>query len=100
MTLRFLERLPSTGYGLRAARYPHTIRAPCICIRPLPLLHARLNIMQQLVPRSPHGGRHGRKHLFVEKLARNLGVTVRQLREWNGLRGNNIRAGRRLKIYR
>ena len=33
-------------------------------------------------------------------IARRYGVTVRQLREWNGLRGNNIRAGRRLKIYR
>ena len=35
--------------------------------------------MQQLVSGSLHGGRHGRKYLFVEKLARNLGVTVRQL---------------------
>lgn len=33
-------------------------------------------------------------------IARRYGVTVRQLREWNGLRNNNIRAGRRLKIYR
>ena len=33
-------------------------------------------------------------------IARRYGVTVRQLREWNGLRNNNIRAGRRLKISR
>ncbi len=33
-------------------------------------------------------------------IARKFGVSVRQLRRWNGLRGNNIRAGRRLKIYR
>ena len=33
-------------------------------------------------------------------IARRYGVTVRQLREWNGLRNNNIRAGRRLKIYK
>ncbi len=33
-------------------------------------------------------------------IARKFGVSVRQLRNWNGLRGNNIRAGRRLKIYR
>ena len=33
-------------------------------------------------------------------IARKFGVTVRQLRNWNGLRNNNIRAGRRLKIYR
>ena len=32
-------------------------------------------------------------------IARKFGVSVRQLRNWNGLRGNNIRAGRRLKIY-
>ena len=33
-------------------------------------------------------------------IARKYGVTVRKLREWNGLRNNNIRAGRKLKIYR
>ena len=33
-------------------------------------------------------------------IARKYGVTVRKLREWNGLRNNNIRAGRQLKIYR
>lgn len=33
-------------------------------------------------------------------IAAKYGVTVRQLRRWNGLRNNNIRAGRRLKIYR
>ena len=33
-------------------------------------------------------------------IARKFGVTVRQLRNWNGLRNNNIRAGRRLKIYK
>ena len=32
-------------------------------------------------------------------IARKFGVSVRQLRNWNRLRGNNIRAGRRLKIY-
>lgn len=33
-------------------------------------------------------------------IARKYGVSVRQLRSWNGLRNNNIRAGRRLKIYK
>lgn len=33
-------------------------------------------------------------------IARRYGVTVKQLRTWNGLRNNNIRAGRRLKIYK
>lgn len=33
-------------------------------------------------------------------IARKFGVSVRQLRSWNGLRNNNIRAGRRLKIYK
>ena len=33
-------------------------------------------------------------------IARKFGVTVRQLRNWNGLRNNNIRAGRRLRIYK
>lgn len=33
-------------------------------------------------------------------IARKFGVKISELRRWNGLRGNNIRAGRRLKIYR
>ena len=33
-------------------------------------------------------------------IARKFGVSVRQLRSWNGVRNNNIRAGRRLKIYK
>ncbi len=33
-------------------------------------------------------------------IAGRFGVTVRQLRKWNGLRNNNIRAGKRLKIYK
>lgn len=33
-------------------------------------------------------------------IARKFGVRISELRRWNGLRGNNIRAGRRLKIYR
>lgn len=33
-------------------------------------------------------------------IARRYGVSVRQLRQWNGLRNNNIRAGRTLKIYK
>lgn len=33
-------------------------------------------------------------------IARKFGVSVRQLRNWNGLRNNKIRAGRRLKIYK
>lgn len=33
-------------------------------------------------------------------IAAKYGVSVRQLRSWNGLSGNNIRAGRRLKIYK
>ena len=32
-------------------------------------------------------------------IARKFGVRISELRRWNGLRGNNIRAGRRLKIY-
>lgn len=32
-------------------------------------------------------------------IARKFGVSVRQLRNWNGLRNNRIRAGKRLKIY-
>ena len=33
-------------------------------------------------------------------IARKFGVRISELRRWNGLRGNNIRAGRRLEIYR
>ena len=33
-------------------------------------------------------------------IAAKYGVSVRQLRSWNGLSGNNIRAGRTLKIYK
>ena len=33
-------------------------------------------------------------------IARKFGVRISELRRWNGLRGNNSRAGRRLKIYR
>lgn len=33
-------------------------------------------------------------------IARKFGVSVRQLRKWNGLRNNRIRAGKRLKIYK
>ena len=33
-------------------------------------------------------------------IARKYGVSVANLRKWNGLKGNNITAGKRLKIYR
>ena len=33
-------------------------------------------------------------------IAQRYGVTVSQLRSWNGLRGSNIRAGKTLKIYK
>lgn len=33
-------------------------------------------------------------------IARKYGVTVNQLKSWNGLRNNNIAAGKRLKIYK
>ncbi len=33
-------------------------------------------------------------------IALKYGVTVSQLRKWNGLKNNNIRAGKQLKIYR
>ena len=33
-------------------------------------------------------------------IAARYGVSVKQLRSWNGLSGNNIRAGKRLKIYK
>ncbi|MBA6151949.1 lytic transglycosylase domain-containing protein [Gelidibacter maritimus] len=34
------------------------------------------------------------------KIARQFGVRVSQLKQWNGLRSNNIRIGQRLTIYR
>ena len=33
-------------------------------------------------------------------IAQRYGVSVSKLRSWNGLRGNNIRAGKTLKIYK
>lgn len=36
----------------------------------------------------------------LSKIARKYGVTVKKIRKWNGLRGNSITAGKRLKIYR
>lgn len=33
-------------------------------------------------------------------IARKYGVSVANLRKWNGIKGNNITAGKRLKIYR
>ena len=36
----------------------------------------------------------------LSNIASKYGVSVRQLRQWNGLRNNKIRAGKRLKIYR
>lgn len=41
-----------------------------------------------------------RKGDTLDGIARKFGVSVRQLRNWNGLRNNKIRAGRRLKIYK
>ncbi len=41
-----------------------------------------------------------RKGETLGGIARRYGVTVKQLRSWNGLRNNNIRAGRRLKVYK
>ncbi|MBQ8674022.1 MAG: transglycosylase SLT domain-containing protein [Bacteroides sp.] len=35
----------------------------------------------------------------LSTIARRYGVTVNQLKSWNGLRNNNITAGKRLKIY-
>jgi LysM domain. len=34
----------------------------------------------------------------LSDIADKYGVTVKQLRKWNGLKGNNIRAGKKLKI--
>jgi len=36
---------------------------------------------------------------YLGKIASNYGVTVNQIKQWNGLRGNNIRIGQRLTIY-
>ena len=36
----------------------------------------------------------------LSTIARRYGVTVNQLKSWNGLRNNNIAAGKRLKIYK
>jgi len=36
---------------------------------------------------------------FLGKIARRYGVRVSQLKQWNGLRSNNLRIGQRLTIY-
>ncbi len=36
---------------------------------------------------------------FLGKIARKYGVRVSQLKQWNGLRSNNIRIGQRLTVY-
>ena len=36
---------------------------------------------------------------FLGKIARRYGVRVSQIKQWNGLRSNNIRIGQRLTIY-
>lgn len=36
----------------------------------------------------------------LSTIARKYGVTVNQLKSWNGLKGTNINAGKRLKIYK
>lgn len=36
---------------------------------------------------------------YLGKIARNYGVRVSQIKQWNGLRSNNIRVGQRLTIY-
>lgn len=36
---------------------------------------------------------------FLGKIAERYGVRVSQLKQWNGLRGNNLRIGQRLTIY-
>jgi membrane-bound lytic murein transglycosylase D len=36
---------------------------------------------------------------YLGKIARRYGVRVSQIKRWNGLRSNNIRAGQRLSIY-
>ena len=36
---------------------------------------------------------------YLGKIARKFGVRVSQLKQWNGLRGNNIKVGQRLTIY-
>ena len=36
---------------------------------------------------------------FLGKIARNYGVRVSQIKQWNGLRSNNLKIGQRLTIY-
>jgi len=36
---------------------------------------------------------------YLGRIARRYGVRVRDIKRWNGLRGNNIRVGQRLTIY-
>ena len=36
---------------------------------------------------------------YLGKIARKYGVKVSQIKRWNGLRNNNIKAGQRLTIY-
>ncbi|MFK7832143.1 MAG: LysM peptidoglycan-binding domain-containing protein [Winogradskyella sp.] len=36
---------------------------------------------------------------YLGKIARKYGVRVSQLKQWNGLRGNNLKIGQRLTIY-
>ena len=36
---------------------------------------------------------------YLGKIARRYGVRVSQLKQWNGLRSNNLRSGQRLTIY-
>ena len=36
---------------------------------------------------------------YLGKIARNYGVRVSQIKQWNGLRSNNLRIGQRLTIY-
>ena len=36
---------------------------------------------------------------YLGKIARKFGVRVSQIKQWNGLRSNNIRVGQRLTIY-
>ena len=36
----------------------------------------------------------------LSDIADKYGVTVKQLKKWNGLKGTNIRAGKRIKIHK
>jgi membrane-bound lytic murein transglycosylase D len=36
---------------------------------------------------------------YLGKIARKFGVRVSQIKQWNGLRGNNLKIGQRLTIY-